>query len=216
MVRLKLGRRLAVLLAVFVSLFATPTLAAIAVLTIQGTATSAGSYAPFAGSFPQFGAGQQPAPYTLTFTYDTAAPPSPINQANLTILNGSYILDTFSLSSIGPNGGAMRFRGEVPTGGAYIQADVIGGFGGGIGAPFSLNCPQGCGSGAFQLPFSAGALNLTVTSASSIILPTPAPEPQAWALMITGFGMIGLMLRRRRRAHGLGQELGRVQAPATA
>jgi hypothetical protein len=64
--------------------------------------------------------------------------------------------------------------------------------------PFTLSCPQGCGSGMFQLPFG-GALNLSVTGANSLIVPQPVPEPQTWALMIGGFGMIGAMLRRRRR-----------------
>jgi hypothetical protein len=167
------------------------------ILTVEGVASPTGSYAPFAGSFPQFAAAQQPAPYSLQYTYDTAQA-SPISLARLTILDGTYLLSDFSQTTTGPAGAATRFYGALPTGGSYIQTDIVGGFGSGLANPFTLSCPQGCGSGVFQLPFGAGALNLSVTGASSAIVPTPTPEPQAWALMITGFAMVGAALRRRR------------------
>ena len=183
-------------------LWASPSWATVMTLTVQGTASPAGAYAPFAASFPQFAAGQQPAPYSLQYTYDTSLA-SPISLARLTLLDGIYVLDGFSLSTVGPAGPDTLFYAALPTGGAYIRTDVIGGFGSGLNSPFSLSCPQGCGSGALQLPFGAGALNLSVTSASSAIVPAPAPEPEAWVLMITGFGLIGAMLRRRRSGVGV-------------
>ena len=39
--------------------------------------------------------------------------------------------------------------------------------------------------------------NINVTS--------PVPEPATWAMMLLGFGAIGLMMRRRRRSHVLAQ-----------
>jgi len=201
------ARWLAALAAMLTVLCAGPSSAAIMILTVQGEASPSGGYAPFAASFPQFGAGQQPAPYSLQYTYDTSLgasggsslnSPSPITLARLSILDGTYLLDGFSLSTIGPAGSGMLFYAGLPSGGSYIQSDIVGGFGSGLASPFTLACPQGCGSGVFQLPFNAGALDLTVTAANTVIVPTPAPEPQTWALLLSGFGAIGAMLRRGR------------------
>jgi len=43
-------------------------------------------------------------------------------------------------------------------------------------------------------PVSAGAIsgNVTITNAA-------VPEPATWAMMILGFGAVGMVLRRRRR-----------------
>lgn len=34
-------------------------------------------------------------------------------------------------------------------------------------------------------------------------VPSPAPEPATWAMMLSGFGAVGTMIRRRRRQNGL-------------
>jgi hypothetical protein len=196
--RVGVVRGLAVAMAMAAGLWAGPCFAALMLLTVDGTASPTGSYAPFAASFPQFGAGQQPAPYTLLYTYDTGNGAAPISQASLSILDGTYLLDGFTVNTVGPAGGGIQFFGAVPTGGSYIQTNIVGGFPGGLASPFSVACPQGCGSGIFQLPFGSGALNLTVTGASTRILPPPVPEPATWAMLIGGFFAIGTMLRRRR------------------
>jgi hypothetical protein len=47
-----------------------------------------------------------------------------------------------------------------------------------------------------DLAVSAGAAN---TPLNGVILSVPVPEPSTWALMLLGFGGIGLAMRRRRR-----------------
>jgi choice-of-anchor A domain-containing protein len=38
---------------------------------------------------------------------------------------------------------------------------------------------------------------------AAAVLPSPAPEPATWAMMLSGFGAVGTMIRRRRRQDGL-------------
>ncbi|TAJ72031.1 MAG: PEP-CTERM sorting domain-containing protein [Phenylobacterium sp.] len=80
----------------------------------------------------------------------------------------------------------------------------------GIGADLQLDCRAGtdCLFGhTASLGFGPLASGLSYTSASGTFLtglvgpPTGGvPEPGTWALMITGFGSVGAMIRRRRLA----------------
>jgi hypothetical protein len=47
----------------------------------------------------------------------------------------------------------------------------------------------------------ASSVNLGVNGFSnSVIVPPPVPEPGTWAMMLLGFGGIGMAMRRRRRS----------------
>lgn len=61
----------------------------------------------------------------------------------------------------------------------YVRLDVLNNYG------FDQYRPQDISSGLSEVRFS---------SASAV------PEPATWAMMITGFGLVGAMLRRRRVA----------------
>ncbi len=81
----------------------------------------------------------------------------------------------------------------------------------GIGADLNLDCRHGavCDFGhTGQFSFGPLATGLSFTSESGTFLSAPpsvgargVPEPASWALMITGFGFTGAVLRRRR--HGV-------------
>ena len=57
-------------------------------------------------------------------------------------------------------------------------------------------------SGSTTLSASANESSTTDLVAMDDFLfaePTPVPEPASWALMISGFGLVGVALRRRAR-----------------
>lgn len=48
--------------------------------------------------------------------------------------------------------------------------------------------------------FDAGANSLEISDVAAVIGATAVPEPAAWGMMILGFGGMGALMRRRRRA----------------
>lgn len=75
--------------------------------------------------------------------------------------------------------------------------------------------PAAAGGGLFipplVIPGGGGGITTLVTPPGSVP-PTPVPgvpEPATWAMMIIGFGLLGGLLRRRRRTAG---EIGAVRA----
>ena len=128
-----------------------------------------------------------------------------LNQISFNILNGSADLITFNLVPLGPqspgtdaqsvlvsvfgspdvlisglSANGQNFYGIRATAGEQITSLSFGGF-------------QPAGSGIQAL--NQVRLNLTQTS--------PAPEPGTWAMMLLGFGAIGVSMRRRRGTQGL-------------
>lgn len=103
-----------------------------------------------------------------------------------------YSIDLFGLF--------QSIRNDALTNGGAVYGinNVIApcaGFPGSIGAP--------CATSLFSdaLHPTAAAHQLIASYALNVVDPQPAgvPEPQVWALMIGGFGAIGLLSRRRRR-----------------
>ncbi len=85
-----------------------------------------------------------------------------------------------------------------PTGNAGAAGESFASFGGfGIGGAGPLSGGGGGGGGGGGAPGGGG-------SGGGGIVPLPggssAPEPQNWALMLTGFGSIGAVMRSARRA----------------
>ncbi|MBC7522294.1 MAG: PEP-CTERM sorting domain-containing protein [Sandarakinorhabdus sp.] len=94
------------------------------------------------------------------------------------------IFSAAALNILAPNIGFTQFSGpEIFTG---TTADPI----------FSV--------GVFNLnnPFFGGPATLTITAISGGGggMGTAVPEPASWALLITGFGMIGIFARRRNQS----------------
>lgn len=50
----------------------------------------------------------------------------------------------------------------------------------------------------YHLSVDALALGSSLSTVSASLLPAAVPEPGSWALMLTGFGLAGLMMRSRR------------------
>jgi hypothetical protein len=69
--------------------------------------------------------------------------------------------------------------------------------------------PAAAGGGLFipplVIPGGGGGIATLVTPPGTSVPPTPVPgvpEPATWAMMIIGFGLLGGLLRRRRRTAG--------------
>ena len=84
----------------------------------------------------------------------------------------------------------------------HVTGSVTGNSNGGVLIHFN-NAPQlfTYQGGAFtltvnELALSAGATNMPI---NGVIQSVPVPEPATWALMILGFGGIGVAMRPRRR-----------------
>lgn len=131
--------------------------------------------------------------------------------------NGSATLDFAT-----PYTGAIGFRYQVtPASAAVIQAWSGPGATGSLLASLTLfNTAPGCPAyNAVICPFGPGGLgfltgvqslrfagqasgfvidDLTFGAGNDPLPPPAVPEPAAWALLMTGFGLTGLMLRRRR------------------
>lgn len=82
----------------------------------------------------------------------------------------------------------------------------------GVGVQFDV-CTSGAGGTTSQVLLGAGCperqslipsaiYGFAVTGADAIGLRPAVPEPSTWAMMLAGFGAIGGMMRRRRRALG--------------
>lgn len=147
--------------------------------------------------------------------------------ANATVLNFSlsgsrnatFQLDsnpTPDFSSTSVFGDQIQFSNVSGTFGGVAGVAPSIGFGSGLFASLNINgtslgFTQFAGpalfSGTYLAPiFAPGVFQLTsIVSGSSVLTISEAraggvPEPATWALMITGFGLSGLVLRRRRGA----------------
>lgn len=96
------------------------------------------------------------------------------------VLSGIY---SGLLTNTGSTGLVNNAQSFTITGGSGLFAGATGSF-----------------SGTGQLRFVPGAVPVaTLTIAGGSITAPALPEPSAWMLMLTGFGVSGLVLRRRRQ-----------------
>ncbi len=93
-------------------------------------------------------------------------------------LSGTY---TGLLSNAGTPGLIDNVQHFLITGGTGLFASATGSF-----------------LGTGQIVFGAGPPAATLTISRGIIDIGPVPEPAAWAMLITGFAVVGVAQRRRR------------------
>jgi hypothetical protein len=129
-----------------------------------------------------------------------------------TILGGAPSLFSGQLSttSLLPNGqGNLNFSNIVLDGmaGLFTLTSTAG-------APEQWSCCGPGGNGTVTLADSGTphTLTYTVVNTSNVLgtyggtfnfATAPVPEPATWAMMLLGFGGIGMAMRRRRKASGL-------------
>ena len=108
----------------------------------------------------------------------------------------------------------MLFRSTDPNAGTYVGTNLLGtpfgplGVDLGVGNAIGFDISGGTGAAFFNqgnqfysLNLGTGAASLVGTlGAGSLVGLTAAavPEPATWALLITGFGLVGVAARRRR------------------
>lgn len=85
---------------------------------------------------------------------------------------------------------------------------LVGGIGGGVGV-----IGGGGGGGVTPPPTGGGGTTPPPTPAPPPVVTPAIPEPGTWATMLTGFGMVGWALRRRRRSERVSTG-GRAPLPA--
>ena len=119
--------------------------------------------------------------YRLTDTYYATSVPFHVDDAfhNLLLTNG---------------GGAFKFSIDGVQVFSAAQVTFGGGFNTVIGDQFSSGYGEFFNGSIAPVKIYSGVATYAEATASG------APEPAAWALMISGFGLAGAMLRRRRAA----------------
>jgi hypothetical protein len=111
-------------------------------------------------------------------------------------LNGSY---TFALITSTP-GASVTLEKLLTGGGATVLQTVMG-----SSNSLTLNTGTLAANTTYRFlyTFNAGDGGGTVSGNASFV--QAVPEPATWALMLLGFGGIGLAMRRRRRGMALAQ-----------
>jgi hypothetical protein len=161
--------------------------------------------------------------FNLSFSYDTATAPTfgsatGASYANVpvaavfTIGGTAFSLPTLNIATgAGPFSGGVRFTlfGNAPFSAQRLAGYQLADFSFTLFDPTGTALPSGALPAAFDLDrfatrtvrprFTFGtngetALTLTVDAAAA-----PVPEPASWAMLLTGFGLIGSVLRRSRR-----------------
>jgi hypothetical protein len=144
-------------------------------------------------------------------TFITEAPPATDGSITWTLgdtggIPAGNFTDDFSITLPAPGGitdGSVTATFTSPSTDLTFTSVTLG------GDAFTLfNFPGEHGADLSPTNFSAGLLALEVNGVSPGIdgsyagtltfTPLSVPEPATWALMITGFGAAGVMLRRRR------------------
>lgn len=97
--------------------------------------------------------------------------------------DGKTLFGTYDgvLSNAGVFGAVDNVQRFVITGGTGLFTGASGGF-----------------DGTGALRFGAGLPTATLDFSNGVIEVTAVPEPESWALLVTGFGVAGSLLRRRR------------------
>jgi hypothetical protein len=125
------------------------------------------------------------------YVYQTTFDLTGINLAT-TLIKGNVTADN-GITDILINGHSTGFAMGGPNSGAYGSFNS-----------FSIN--NGFQSGLNTLTFDvvngSGPTGLRVNFNGTGSILTPVPEPETWAMMVAGFGMMGLMVRRRRTVTG--------------
>ncbi len=99
---------------------------------------------------------------------------------------------------------AAALLGTIQSNGALQGSQQLG-FGflnGGILASQDINFDNMVNS-TYRIDLSGGGLTNTFFAQIGTGAVAAVPEPATWAMMLIGFGAIGVSLRRRRRANGL-------------
>lgn len=144
-----------------------------------------GSLTSLSNPFADFGGGNEPNVSTLSQTFNTVA-------------DATYFL-SFSAGAFGPSGGLQTFTYSVtgsPSGTATVTNDnnfdttfkTFGQSFVALGGPTTVSFTLAGNTSINQDGFLD---NVSVTG--------PVPEPATWAMMLMGFGMVGVGLRSRRK-----------------
>ena len=144
----------------------------------QGCCGTFGSAAAMNNNFVAFGGGDQPSG-TLSLT----------TAFNATI-DQAYEL-AFDLGTLG--GGSESFTSSV-NGIPTILTAVANT---NLDATFSTYTYNFVGAGATTLTFMSGGVNSVDAILDNVVI-SAVPELEVWAMMLFGFGAIGLQMRRRR------------------
>jgi hypothetical protein len=157
---------------------------------LQAKLTLTGSETGFAGTsaVDQGGIGG-----TFTFLY---------TGANQSFMGKNYVHNStvllkgvYTLADISGAGSSGSFSGSSLTGTVKFSSDIIGNLGLTKVSDFSFSLV----SIGLPLSYTPGqSINSFKAGATGIFSTGVVPEPATWAMMISGFGLLGLAARRRR------------------
>ncbi len=133
----------------------------------------------------------------LNFTFSVA----PGTVGILTIVDGSFAGDTFSITNFG---NAFGTTSTVPVGTYENAIDAGYDFDAALANPafsrgvFTLAAGSYSISGSLLQSVTLGGAPLNATSGALRLDVSPVPEPASYALCLAGLGLIGLAIRRRQ------------------
>ncbi len=151
--------------------------------------------------------------YTQTYTFAVGEVIAPtVNSANivhadiagaLTTRDGSVVISPF-----GTNAAIQQFQLSADFGTSFVNAGVDVGpqVSAGSTAAYGIFAADAAGPTGQTWNYIQILSKFTLTAGDSASLVgyasiTPVPEPEAYAMMLSGLGLIGFMLRRRKHAH---------------
>ena len=159
-------------------------------LTLTGTAPSGN---PASNSVLQGGIGSTASPGSFSFIY--TGPTTSFAGHTYTQNVTNLLSGVFTLAAISGSGTSGSFHDSTNTGTVNFTSDIITNLPTATVQDFSFSLV----SIANPLGYTPGqSLNSFKSGATGIFSAGFVPEPATWAMMITGFGMLGLAARRRR------------------
>jgi len=128
---------------------------------------------------------------TMSIDFDDVALTTSLSALNFTLTGGST---TFDLLNAGYASGLL--------GGNVSGVDVVSSFAGedDFFTFLSLSSPLGAHFTSYFIAGNQGISEGTLTVALAPPNTPGVPEPTTWAMMLLGFGAIGLTIRRRRKS----------------
>ena len=133
-----------------------------------------------------------PTSFTDTFTFTIAGQPGLTDsQVSTLLLNGSQ---NINFTSLALDGMVTTVTGGVGSGGVFTKTSTDPN-----PETWAILNPVLLGIGTHTLTFAGNLIGSTGSYSGTINVQAAVPEAGTWAMMLLGFGAMGMVIRRRRK-----------------